>query len=113
MADNVSASLSHEKLEKTRETVHTQSLSGIVRMFKVLSDQTRMKLLYVLCLEEEMCVSDISKLVGCSISSASHHLRSLRRLGFVSDRNVGKSVMYSIKNDRLKQMMMLALESSQ
>ncbi|KRF18742.1 hypothetical protein ASG93_11445 [Paenibacillus sp. Soil787] len=113
MVVNVSASLSQEKLERARETIHTQSLSGIVEMFKALADQTRMKVLYVLCLEDEMCVSDISNVVECSISSASHHLRQLKRLGFTNDRNVGKTVMYTIKNDRLKQMMMLALESSQ
>ncbi|MDR6553973.1 metalloregulator ArsR/SmtB family transcription factor [Paenibacillus qinlingensis] len=103
---------SNEKLEKVRETIQDHNLLQIVRMFKVLADQTRMKVLHALCLERELCVSDIAIVVECSVASASHHLRQLSRLDFTTGRNVGKTVMYSIKNNRLKLIIMLALESS-
>ena len=45
--------------------------------FKLFADSTRVKILYALTLAE-LCVCDISALLGMSMSSVSHQLRILK-----------------------------------
>ncbi len=74
-----------------------QALAGI---FKAVSDPTRMKIL--LSLEEgELCVCDVSQVLGMSLSAVSHQLRVLRNLRLVKYRNAGRMAFYSLEDSRL------------
>lgn len=64
-------------------------------LFQQLSDETRLKILYCLCLHE-FCVYDLAQLVNMSAPAISHHLRSLRQLRIISSRRAGKHVFYSL-----------------
>lgn len=64
-------------------------------LFQQLSDETRLKILYCLCLHE-YCVYDLAQLVNMSAPAISHHLRSLRQLRIISSRREGKHVFYSM-----------------
>src|SRR5687767_8360736 len=63
---------------------------------KALSDPTRLTLAEALCEGEELCVCDLSWIVGRSQNLVSHHLRTLRSHGMVCSRRDGKLVMYSL-----------------
>ena len=63
---------------------------------KALSDPTRLTLAEALREGEELCVCDLSWIVGRSQNLVSHHLRTLRTLGMVRSRRDGKLVMYSL-----------------
>jgi DNA-binding transcriptional ArsR family regulator len=65
---------------------------------KALSDPTRLTLAEALREGEELCVCDLSWIVGRSQNLVSHHLRTLRSLGMVRSRRDGKLVMYSLTN---------------
>src|SRR5215210_7222744 len=65
---------------------------------KALSDPTRLTLAEALREGEELCVCDLSWIVGRSQNLVSHHLRTLRSLGMVHSRRDGKLVMYSLTN---------------
>src|SRR5215218_5811571 len=65
---------------------------------KALSDPTRLTLAEALREGEELCVCDLSWIVGRSQNLVSHHLRTLRALGMVRSRRDGKLVMYSLTN---------------
>ena len=54
------------------------TLLDVSELFKVLGDSTRCKILFVL-LVSEMCVCDLSQLLGMSVSAISHQLRILRQ----------------------------------
>jgi DNA-binding transcriptional ArsR family regulator len=68
----------------------------IVEMFKVLAHPTRVKLIRALA-GGEMCVCEISEVVGLSVSATSHQLRQLRDLRIVGSRSEGKLVHYSLQ----------------
>jgi DNA-binding transcriptional ArsR family regulator len=58
-----------------------------------LGDPSRLKILLALS-RGELCVCDVSHVVGLSISATSHQLRLLRNLGMVSYRTDGKMAYY-------------------
>ncbi|MNW68600.1 Cadmium resistance transcriptional regulatory protein CadC [compost metagenome] len=77
-------------------------------MFKVLADETRMKIAYALCEEDELCVCDVANIIGSTMATASHHLRSLKQLGLAKYRKEGKLVFYSLEDDHVRELIRLA-----
>ena len=65
--------------------------------FRILSDPTRLKIVYALSLRE-MCVYDIASLLNMTQSAVSHQLRTLKQAKVVSFRKSGKLVCYSLNN---------------
>ncbi len=66
------------------------------RLFKSLADETRLKILWLLKGQEELCVCDIMRVLGITQSKASRHLRYLYHLGLVSDRREGLWMYYRL-----------------
>jgi len=63
---------------------------------KALSDPTRLTLAEALGEGGELCVCDLSWIVGRSQNLVSHHLGALRSRRLVRSRRDGKMVMYSL-----------------
>lgn len=66
-------------------------------LFTALADQQRLKIMLALRAAGELCVCDVAHVLGASISVASHHLRKLRDLGILQDRDDGKMTYYSLR----------------
>ena len=73
---------------------------GLSEIFKVLGDETRTKILYLLA-HRELCVCDIATLLDMSLPAVSHHLRLLRAMRLVKYRRDGKVVYYSLDDDHI------------
>lgn len=97
-----------EKVNRVRNEVEGQNTLEVAKIFKALSDDTRIKITYALSIEEELCVCDVANIVGSSVATASHHLRSLRKLGIAKYRKEGKLVFYSLDDDHVKLLIQLA-----
>lgn len=67
-------------------------------LFGLLSDSTRLRILYLLC-DREVCVRNIASAIEMSPPAVSHHLRSLRQLGVITSRRIGKEVHYTIADN--------------
>jgi ArsR family transcriptional regulator, lead/cadmium/zinc/bismuth-responsive transcriptional repressor len=68
-------------------------------LFAALADRARLKILRALHAGDELCVCDIAHVLGCSVSTASHHLRKLRDLKLLKYRTDGKMAYYSLRDD--------------
>ena len=66
------------------------------RFFKSLSDETRLKILWLLSGTQELCVCDIIDVLRITQSKASRHLRYLFHLGWVTDRRAGVWMNYRL-----------------
>jgi ArsR family transcriptional regulator, lead/cadmium/zinc/bismuth-responsive transcriptional repressor len=66
---------------------------------KALSDPTRLTLAEALREGGELCVCDLSWIVGRSQNLVSHHLGALRSRGLVRSKREGKMVMYSLTEE--------------
>jgi len=69
----------------------------LVQMFKLLSDETRVRILLLLARERELHVTAMCELLGQSQPSLSHHLTLLRGGGLIEARRDGKHNFYSIR----------------
>lgn len=68
----------------------------VASLHSALGDPTRLKILLALSHGEELCVCDISHVIGLSVSATSHQLRLLRNLNLVSYRTDGKMAYYAL-----------------
>ncbi len=68
--------------------------------FKVLADETRLRILKLLEVRE-MCVCEIMVALDLTQPTASHHLGLLENEGLIKDRKEGKWVFYSIADSEL------------
>lgn len=63
---------------------------------RAASDSTRLGVAAALAAGDELCVCDLSWIVGRSQNLVSHHLRALRSGGLATSRRDGKLVMYRL-----------------
>ncbi len=74
----------------------------IYKLMKLLSDPTRMKILFVIY-NKPSYVQDIVETVDQSQANVSKHLKKLRELGIVSSESEGNKVKYAIDSSYLNQ----------
>ena len=70
----------------------------LVQVFKLLSDETRLRILLYLMQEGELHVSALCELLGQSQPAVSHHLTLLRMAGLVGYRRDGKHNFYRVES---------------
>jgi len=74
----------------------------LVKAFKALSDETRLRILNLL-LERECCVCEVMQVLNISQPRASRNLSALYDAGFLKLRREGLWALYSIDKEGLKE----------
>jgi ArsR family transcriptional regulator, lead/cadmium/zinc/bismuth-responsive transcriptional repressor len=97
-----------DQVEKVQKQLKIQCIPDVAKLFKALSDETRMKIAYSLSLVDELCVCDVANIVGATTATTSHHLRHLHQLGLAKFRKEGKLVYYSLDDDHVRQLINIA-----
>lgn len=69
----------------------------LVQVFKLLADETRLKILLYLLREKELHVSAMCDRLNQSQPAVSHHLALLRAAGLIEPRRDGKHNFYSVR----------------
>jgi len=91
-----------DKVRKVLRRVGSEArFESVARMFQVLSDPTRAKLLFAMA-QEELCVCDLATIVARSRPAVSHQLRLLRDLRLVKYRREGRMAYYSLADDHVR-----------
>jgi ArsR family transcriptional regulator len=80
--------------------------SGRIRLFKALSDGTRLKIVEIL-LKGERCACEIPKMVGKAQPTVSLQLKKLVRAGVLSCRKDGTKSIYRVSEQKVKKMLEL------
>lgn len=102
-------SYDEKKVNRIQEELKKEDIASVTQLFKALADENRTKITFALSQENELCVCDIANIIGSSIATASHHLRTLYKQGIVKYRKEGKLVFYSLDDEHIKQIMDIAL----
>lgn len=84
-------------------------VAGLSEIFKVLGDETRTKILYLLA-HRRLCVCDIAAILEMSLPAVSHHLRLLKALRLVKYTREGKMVYYTLDDEHIINMIKEAQE---
>jgi ArsR family transcriptional regulator, arsenate/arsenite/antimonite-responsive transcriptional repressor len=72
-------------------------LKETARFFKVLSDEARLQMLWLLFNNRELCVCDFMEVLEITQSKASRHLAALRNARLATDRREGLWSYYSLR----------------
>ena len=80
-----------------------------LQFYKCLADDTRLRCLLLIQLEQELCVCELMEAIDESQPKISRHLAQLRQHGLLTDRRQGQWVFYSI-NEALPDWAQLVLQ---
>ena len=84
---------------KDEMNTHGNKIMQLSMVLGLAGNEVRLRILYLLNQEKELCVCDLSDILGMSISSISQHLRKLKDGQIVDIRKDGQTYYYFIKND--------------
>jgi ArsR family transcriptional regulator len=70
-------------------------MKEIIKAFKALSEPTRLRI-FLLLMERDLCVCELTFVLNMSQSRISHQLRLLRDADLVEDKREGRWVIYTI-----------------
>ena len=84
-------------------------VDALADLFQMLASTTRLRIVEALA-HQELCVCDLSEVVGVSESAVSHHLRHLRQLRLVRFRKEGRMAFYRLDDDHVTTLFRTALE---
>ena len=85
-------------------------IDKVAGIFSIVGDKTRVKILFILSGEKELCVCDIANTLGLTISATSHQLRKLRDRGVVKYRNDGNMVYYTLEDKHIEELLIDAFK---
>ncbi len=85
------------------------TLHSLAEFFSACSDVTRAKIICALSISE-MCVSDLSRILGLNQTTCSHQLRLLRAADIVKQRRDGKIVYYSLTSHKIEDVLLAGVE---
>jgi ArsR family transcriptional regulator, lead/cadmium/zinc/bismuth-responsive transcriptional repressor len=69
---------------------------GLAAVFKVLANDTRLRLLHAVVRAEELCVTDLAASLGMKPQAVSNQLQRLSDLGILASRRDGTSIYYRL-----------------
>jgi ArsR family transcriptional regulator len=76
--------------------VSEQAIRELAQVFKLLSDETRLRILFYLAQNNELHVTDLCQRLGQSQPAVSHHLALLRHGRLIEPRRSGKHNFYGL-----------------
>ncbi len=94
--------------EVQKHLLKEDELNRVSQLFKIISDPTRIKILFVLE-KAELCVCDISVILNMTQSAISHQLKTLKDANLVTNRREGKTIFYKLADDHVHQIFNQAL----
>jgi len=74
-------------------------LADISQVLSLAGNQVRLKILYLLYKESEMCPCDLSDVLDMTVPAISQHLRKLKDRKIVQDKKVGQTIFYSLNKE--------------
>ncbi len=86
-------------------------VDNLVKLFKLLSDETRLRILYYLTERNELHVRALCELLGESQPAVSHHLALLRVAGLIERRREGKHNYYGLKTRQFSTLLDMLFEA--
>ena len=98
-----------EKVEEAKKNLTNQAaVEETANMFKVLGNDTRLKIVDLL-IDGEMCVCDIAVVLDMTQSSISHQLSKMKSQSIVISRRDKSTIYYSLKDEHVKEIYLKAL----
>jgi ArsR family transcriptional regulator, arsenate/arsenite/antimonite-responsive transcriptional repressor len=85
--------------------VSPRTINGLAQVFKLLSDESRLKILLALAQDGELHVTALCSLLNQTQPAVSHHLTLLRMVGLVGYRRDGKHNYYHVDTEHVTELL--------
>src|SRR5438045_9373736 len=86
----------HPPALKERPLLTPIQAGGLAAVFKVLANDTRLRLLHALVRADELCVTDLAASLGMKPQAVSNQLQRLSDLGILASRRDGNRIYYRL-----------------
>ncbi|MCF8232914.1 MAG: metalloregulator ArsR/SmtB family transcription factor [Bacteroidales bacterium] len=90
-ADKVQIGKSRKSLQENKK-----AFKQLSSMLALAGNEVRLKILFLIYEENELCPCDLSDILGMSIPAVSQHLRKLRDGGLIESRREGQTIFYKL-----------------
>jgi ArsR family transcriptional regulator len=82
-----------------------RAIQDLCQVFKLLADETRLRILLYLAREGELNVTELCERLEQSQPAVSHHLALMRVAGIIEPRREGKHNYYSVRTEHFEELM--------
>ncbi len=79
-----------------RPLLTDEQVGGLRELFKLLANETRLRILHSLVRSGELCVTELADTIGMKPQAVSNQLRRLRGAGVFGSRRDGNNILYRI-----------------
>ncbi|MDA9555695.1 metalloregulator ArsR/SmtB family transcription factor [Pelobium sp.] len=86
---------------KERLNVSQLPLNRLANVLALSGNEVRLKIIYLLVGENELCPCDIADILEMSVPAISQHLRKLKDGNIVKIRKVGQMIYYSLLKENM------------
>lgn len=94
-ADKIQISNCREKLQSSQKI-----FTELSNLLALSGNEVRLKILFLLYEEGELCPCDLSDILGMSIPAVSQHLRKMKDGNIIEARRSGQTIFYSLKSEQ-------------
>lgn len=93
-----------EQINNCKDKLKTaqKSFASLSNILALAGNEVRLKIVYLLEEEKELCPCDMADILGMSIPAVSQHLRKLKDGNVVETRKEGQTIYYSLTRENLK-----------
>lgn len=93
-----------EQIRNCKDKLKTaqKSFSSLSNILALAGNEVRLKIVYLLEEEKELCPCDLSDILGMTIPAVSQHLRKLKDGKIVETRKEGQTIYYSLTQENIK-----------
>lgn len=112
MATKTSKRESNKSTMTSMPIVSDDSIRELVQVSRLLSDETRLRILLDLAQNGELNVTDLCNRLGQSQPAVSHHLALLRVSGLIEPRREGKHNYYSLRTEAFGELLISLFSAS-
>jgi DNA-binding transcriptional ArsR family regulator len=93
----VGPTLPDEELMRLQEVFNFQpDIEEEAELYSLVSNQIRLKIIYLLRQKESLCVCDLKDILGVTASAISQHMAKLKAYRIVVSRKDAQTVFYSL-----------------
>lgn len=94
----------YEQIKNCKVKLKTaqKSFGSLSNVLALAGNEVRLKIIYLLDEEKELCPCDLADILSMSIPAVSQHLRKLKDGNIVETRKESQTIYYSLTQDNIK-----------
>lgn len=87
---------------KNKLNANANAFGQLSSLLALAGNEVRLKIMFLLEEEVELCPCDLADILGMSIPAISQHLRKMKDGNVIESRRAGQTIFYSLKSEQLQ-----------